>query len=188
MKKIEKTLRTCYYTRWLLNFYKAKFGITHETWEELEEDEEVTLFQELMITFYDENHQKIVSNWLSNSESMPGYFSGWDYFRMMCQNDVYNMSRYYHLDLLHLTWEQPWLLSKARYVSIGRRDEDRITEHIEGTKYRSYYIEKGYECKLHGSHKPTKYERKVDFFEYDTTAQPEDRRRPRNKVANEETA
>lgn len=37
MKKIEKALRTCYYTRQLLDFYKAKFGLTHETWEELEE-------------------------------------------------------------------------------------------------------------------------------------------------------
>lgn len=139
-----------------------------------------------MITFYDEHHNKLVSNWLSNSSYIPGYFSGWDYIRMIYQNDVYNMSRFYHLDLLHLTWEQPWLLSKARYVSIGRRD-DRITENIEGTKYRSYYIEKGYECKLHGSHKPTEYERKVDFFEYDKADQVSSRP-PRKRTETTEIA
>ena len=191
MKKIEKTIKTVYRLRKLIDWYKNRFGLTHETWDQMDEDEEkgvITFFHPLMVTFYDEHHNKLVSNWLCNSADFSyknNYYSYWQQYDIVFNNDTFNLSRYFEVDLMHLTWEQPELLSKARYIRVGRRDDDRITEHIEGTRYRSYYIEKGYEAKIHGAGKaPIPYECKADIFEYDTA----DQRPHRKRNQEEETA
>lgn len=192
MKKIQKTLETVYRLRQLINWYMGHFNLEYELWEDLDreiqyqmnqldsdddnyeeicdaiEADESSKFHNLMVTFYDENHQKLVSNWLANSGHVPGYFSDeWEIIHgYRRDNTIWSISKWYHLDLAHLTWDQPELLSKARYVSIGIRDEQKEVVSEDGV-HHVYYIEEGYEANIHCPGKaPTPYEREIPDFSY----------------------
>lgn len=212
MKKIQKTLATCYRLRKLINWYMTKFNLEYELWEELNgeiryqmnqldldddnyeeiyeaiEADETAKFRQLMITFYDEHHNKLVSNWLSNSEDIGGYFSDeWEIIHgYRKDNTIWSISKWYHLDLLHLTWDQPNSLSKARYVSIGTRDEQKDVVSEDGV-HHVYNVETGYEIKIHGGKEPTPYVREIPDFNYDENGIIYSRRPPR-KRQEEETA
>lgn len=212
MKKIQKTLATCCRLRKLINWYMTKFNLEYELWEDLNgeiryqmnqldldddnyeeiyeaiEADESSKFHNLMVTFYDENHQKLVSNWLSNSNKVSGYFS--DEYEIVhgCRRDnsVWSLSRWYGLDLAHLTWDQPDLLSRARYVSVGVRNEQKEVIDEDGV-HHVYNIEVGYESKIHGSGEPKSYIKEIPDFNYDENGIIYSRRSPR-KRQEEETA
>lgn len=206
MKKIKKTIATAYRLRKLIDWYMDYFNLEYELWEDVEhelrcvpDDEEEAVrskFHNVMVTFYDENHNRLVSNWLGNSNWLPPFYN-WqnEEFRIgitnhRVHNDIWSIEAWYHLDLRHLTWNQIELLSKARYITIGTRssESDRIFEENENGKYYSYLIETGYEANIHCPGKaPVPYERKVEYYEY--SSEPAGYRRPPRKTnAEEETA
>lgn len=68
---------------------------------------------DFMVSFYDHEHNHLVSNWLSNSS---------DPYPYSVSGTINNLAEMLNIDIDHLTWQQADdLLHKVRYIRIGRR-------------------------------------------------------------------
>ena len=138
MNKKQKTILTSYQLRKLIDLYKKENGKKYEldsdidwyvnhhdfTVEEAEEYALATGMTREMVSFYDDNHEKLFSNWIGNSDlsqySWVGDFRGYGQWASEW-GIALPLSYYYNVDLIHLTWNQVWDLHKVRYIRIGER-------------------------------------------------------------------
>ena len=90
---------------------------------------------DFMVSFYDNNHKHLVSNWLRNSSSpYPYAISG----------TINNLAESLDIDIDHLTWQKADdILHKMRYIRIGRRtfienEDGYIYDRENGLEYDIY--------------------------------------------------
>jgi hypothetical protein len=88
-----------------------------------------------MITFYDKNHERLVSNWSGNADQV---------WNCADSDTINNAANHFDINVNHYMWGQAdYQLHKVRFIRVGLRSEIESPE-------TGYFMEKerGWECEV----------------------------------------